>query len=153
MPPRRVGGQPLHPIYALATPVRRLLALVYRDRSQLAVREPRTPHAVLPAEGGSRGDGAGDEDRETWLGSPTFRSVRSRKATTGIISANTNEALWQKEDKKSWSETERMPHTEQYHQSERFTRMDSSTLKYKVTIDGPGVSTAPWTGNLPPKPS
>src|SRR5262245_16517999 len=48
-------------------------------RGKVAVWDPRTSHAILPAEGGSRGDWPGDEDRGTWLGS--LRSVRSSRPT------------------------------------------------------------------------
>ena len=35
-----------------------------------------------------------------------------------------------------------MPHTEQLHLVERFTRTDFNSLKYEVTVDDPGAYTA-----------
>jgi len=31
---------------------------------------------------------------------------------------------------------------------ERFTRTDSNTIKYEVTVDDPGAYTAPWTSGF-----
>jgi hypothetical protein len=41
-----------------------------------------------------------------------------------------------------------LPHTNQLHTLERFTRIDLDTLKYEVTIDDPGAYTAPFSGGL-----
>jgi len=38
-----------------------------------------------------------------------------------------------------------LPHTEQLHIVEQFTRTDFSTLQYEVTIDDPGAYTRPWS--------
>ena len=38
-----------------------------------------------------------------------------------------------------------LPHTEQLQTVERFTRNDSRTIKYELTVDDPGAYTAPWT--------
>jgi hypothetical protein len=48
----------------------------------------------------------------------------------------------------SWIEAEGLPHTEQLHLIERFTRTDFNTLKYEVTVDDPGAYTKPWTGGF-----
>ena len=37
------------------------------------------------------------------------------------------------------------PQTPQAHLTERYTRTDSLTLKYEVTIDDPGAYSKPWT--------
>jgi hypothetical protein len=39
----------------------------------------------------------------------------------------------------------RHPQTPQAHLTERYTRIDSLTLKYEVTIDDPGAYSKPWT--------
>ncbi len=48
----------------------------------------------------------------------------------------------------SWIEAEGFPHTARLHLIERFTRMDSNTLKYEVTVDDPGAYTRIWTGGF-----
>jgi hypothetical protein len=47
-----------------------------------------------------------------------------------------------------WFDRWGLPHTEQLHVTERFTRLDQNTLKYEVNIDDPGAYTAPWTTGL-----
>ena len=44
-----------------------------------------------------------------------------------------------------WLDRRGLPHTEQLHTLERFTRADSATMSYEVTVDDPGAYTAPWT--------
>ena len=41
-----------------------------------------------------------------------------------------------------------MPHTDQLHMIEKFTRTDMNNTKYEVTIDDPGAFTAPWTAGF-----
>ena len=41
-----------------------------------------------------------------------------------------------------------MPHTDQLHTIERITRLDFNTLDYSVTVEDPGVYTAPWTSGF-----
>jgi len=41
-----------------------------------------------------------------------------------------------------------IPTTERLHMIERFTRTDSNTMKYEVTVDDPGAYTAPWTAGF-----
>jgi hypothetical protein len=48
----------------------------------------------------------------------------------------------------SWIEAEGLPHTEQLHLVERFTRTDYNSLKYDVTVDDPGAYTKSWTGGF-----
>jgi hypothetical protein len=48
----------------------------------------------------------------------------------------------------NWIDTEGLMHTDQYHQTERFTRVDMNTLKYEVTVDDPGAYTKPWTAGF-----
>ena len=45
-----------------------------------------------------------------------------------------------------WFTNGGLPHTEQLHLIERFSRLDLSTLKYDVTIDDPGAYTKMWSG-------
>ena len=44
-----------------------------------------------------------------------------------------------------WFSNGGLPHTEQLHLVERFTRTDMNTLKYEVTIDDPGAYTRTWS--------
>ena len=47
-----------------------------------------------------------------------------------------------------WFDRSGLPHTNQLHTLERFTRIDLDTLRYELTIDDPGAYTAPFTGRL-----
>jgi hypothetical protein len=51
-------------------------------------------------------------------------------------------------NEQNWIDAEGLIHTDQYHQTERFTRTDFSTLRYEVTIDDPGAYTKPWTAGF-----
>jgi hypothetical protein len=46
---------------------------------------------------------------------------------------------------KAWLDQAGHPQTEMAHLIERYTRTDSRTLKYEVTIDDPGAYTQPWS--------
>jgi len=46
---------------------------------------------------------------------------------------------------KAWLDQAGHAQTQQAHLIERYTRTDSLTLKYEVTIDDPGAYTKPWT--------
>ncbi|MCU1337087.1 MAG: hypothetical protein JWO19_2668 [Bryobacterales bacterium] len=46
---------------------------------------------------------------------------------------------------KAWLDQAGHPQTAQSHLTERYTRTDSLTLKYEVTIDDPGAYSKPWT--------
>jgi hypothetical protein len=46
-----------------------------------------------------------------------------------------------------WFTNGGLPHTEQLHLIERFTRTNLNTLKYEVTIDDPGAYTQPWSSS------
>jgi hypothetical protein len=43
-----------------------------------------------------------------------------------------------------WIDRRGLPHTEKLRTLERFTRTDSNTIKYEVTVDDPGAYTASW---------
>ena len=43
-----------------------------------------------------------------------------------------------------WMDRRGLPHTEKLRTLERFTRTDSNTIKYEVTVDDPDAYTAPW---------
>jgi hypothetical protein len=49
-----------------------------------------------------------------------------------------------------WFDNGGLPHTEQLHLIERFTRTDMGTMRYEVTVDDPGAYTRSWksTWNL-----
>jgi hypothetical protein len=51
-------------------------------------------------------------------------------------------------NEKHWIDAQGLVHTDQYRQLERFTRLDSNTLKYEVTVDDPGAYTAKWTAGF-----
>jgi hypothetical protein len=46
-----------------------------------------------------------------------------------------------------WFSNGGLPHTDQLHLIERFTRTDMNTLKYEVTIDDPGAYTRQWSSS------
>lgn len=47
-----------------------------------------------------------------------------------------------------WFSNGGLPHTESAKLTEKFTRTDSDTLKYEVTINDPGAYTRPWTASF-----
>jgi hypothetical protein len=47
-----------------------------------------------------------------------------------------------------WLDRRGLPHTEQLHTIERFTRTDKVTIDYKITIDDPGAYTKPYVGGF-----
>jgi hypothetical protein len=47
-----------------------------------------------------------------------------------------------------WLDRRGIPHTDKLHTTEKFTRLDSATMKYEATIDDPGAYTAPFTGGF-----
>jgi hypothetical protein len=47
-----------------------------------------------------------------------------------------------------WFDRSGLPHTEQLHMIERFTRTDSKTMNYRVTIDDPGAYTQTWSSGF-----
>jgi len=47
-----------------------------------------------------------------------------------------------------WLDRRGIPTTEKLHTIERFTRTDSNTVKYEVTIDDPGAYTKPWNNGF-----
>jgi hypothetical protein len=51
-------------------------------------------------------------------------------------------------NEKFWMSRDGLPHTDQLHLIEKFTRTDFNTLKYEVTVDDPGAYTAPWTSGF-----
>jgi hypothetical protein len=48
-------------------------------------------------------------------------------------------------NEKFWFSNGGLPHTEQLHLIERFTRTDMNTMKYEVTVDDPGAYTRTWS--------
>jgi hypothetical protein len=47
-----------------------------------------------------------------------------------------------------WLDRKGLPHTEQLHTIERWTRKDYSTMEYSLTVDDPGAYTARWTTSM-----
>jgi hypothetical protein len=50
-------------------------------------------------------------------------------------------------NEKFWFDNGGLPHTEQLHLVERYTRTSMNTMKYEVTIEDPGAYTKPWTAS------
>jgi hypothetical protein len=50
-------------------------------------------------------------------------------------------------NEKFWMDNGGLPHTEQLHLIEKFTRTDMKTLKYEVTVDDPSTYTRQWTAS------
>jgi hypothetical protein len=75
----------------------------------------------------------GDADNPLYYG----RSVGKWEGDTLVVdSSGFNERFW--------FSNGGLPHTEQLHLTERFSRPDFDTLKYEVTINDPGAYTRPW---------
>lgn len=47
-----------------------------------------------------------------------------------------------------WMDRRGTPHTDRMRTVERFTRLDSRTIKYELTVDDPGAYTRPWTAGF-----
>ena len=47
-----------------------------------------------------------------------------------------------------WIDRGVAPHTEQMRTVERFTRIDSNSMRYELTVDDPGAYTKPWSGEM-----
>src|SRR5688572_16320299 len=47
-----------------------------------------------------------------------------------------------------WFDRSGLPHTEKLHMVERFTRTDSKTMQYRVSIDDPGAYTRAWSSGF-----
>ena len=47
-----------------------------------------------------------------------------------------------------WFDRSGLPHTDRLHMIERFTRTDSKTIQYEVTIDDPGAYTGIWSSRF-----
>jgi hypothetical protein len=47
-----------------------------------------------------------------------------------------------------WLDRRGVPHTDQLHTIERFTRINKNTIDYKITIDDPGAYTGEFTGGF-----
>jgi hypothetical protein len=47
-----------------------------------------------------------------------------------------------------WMDRRGMPHTEKLHTIEKFTRTSLQQIRYEVTVEDPGVYTAPWSSSM-----
>jgi hypothetical protein len=47
-----------------------------------------------------------------------------------------------------WYERRGLPHTEQLHTLEKWTRTNMGIIEYRITIDDPGAYTAPYAGGF-----
>jgi hypothetical protein len=48
-------------------------------------------------------------------------------------------------NEKFWIDRGQAPHTEKLHLTEKFTRTDSNTMQYELTVEDPGAYTAIWS--------
>jgi hypothetical protein len=48
-------------------------------------------------------------------------------------------------NEKMWIDRGQAPHTEKLHLIEKFTRTDTNSMTYELTVDDPGAYTATWT--------
>ena len=78
----------------------------------------------------------GDDDNPLYYG----RSVGKWEGETLVIDTKGF-------NEKFWFSNGGLPHSQQLHLIERFTRSDFDTLKYEVTVDDPGTYTRTWTSN------
>ena len=47
-----------------------------------------------------------------------------------------------------WLDRRGLPHTNQLHTQERFTRINANEINYETTVDDPGAYTEPWKGGF-----
>jgi hypothetical protein len=86
-------------------------------------------------------DGRSHPDPKEWV--PTYygHAIGRWEGDTLVVdSVGFNERMW--------IERYGMPHTEQLHLIERFTRLDMNTMKIEYTIDDPGAYTRTWTTGI-----
>jgi len=76
-------------------------------------------------------------DQPAWLG---YSVGRWERDTLVVDSVGFNEDFWL--DRRG------LPHTEQLHTIERFTRTNKNTIDYKLTIDDPGAYEKPFDGGF-----
>jgi len=80
------------------------------------------------------GQRQGDDDNPLYFG----RSVAKWEGDTLVVDTiGFNE--------KFWLSNGGLPHTQQLHLTERFSRPSFDTLKYEVTVDDPGAYTRKWS--------
>jgi hypothetical protein len=80
-----------------------------------------------------RGAVRGDDDNPLYYG----RSVAVWEGDTLVVDTKGF-------NEKFWMTNGGLPHTEQLHLIERYTRTDYNTMRYEVTIDDPGAYTRTW---------
>jgi hypothetical protein len=78
----------------------------------------------------------GDADNPLYYG----RAVGSWQGDTFVVDTRGF-------NEKFWFSNGGLPHTDQLHLIEKYTRSDLNTLKYEVTIDDPGAYTKTWTSS------
>jgi hypothetical protein len=83
-----------------------------------------------------RGDVRGNDDNPLYYGQARGKWEGD---TLVVDSRSFNE--------KFWFSNGGLPHTEQLHLIERFTRTDMNTMRYEVTIDDPGAYTRSWNAS------
>jgi len=83
-----------------------------------------------------KGQLRGDDDNPLYYG----RAVGQWEGDTFVVDTKGF-------NEKFWFTNGGLPHTDQLHLIERFTRSDMNTLKYEVTVDDPGAYTKMWTSS------
>ncbi len=76
-----------------------------------------------------------DKDAYTWLGD----SVGRYEGDTLVIDVTGFN------DQESWLDSAGHPHSDQLHLTERYRRLNSTTMRYTVTIEDPKAYTKPWS--------
>jgi hypothetical protein len=106
-----------------------------RQRIFLLLGGGNANYRILWMDGrGQKGQVAGDDDNPLYYG----RAVAQWEGDTLVVDTRGfNEDFW--------FTNGGLPHTEQLHLVERFTRPDADTLRYDVTIDDPGAYTRTWS--------
>jgi hypothetical protein len=82
------------------------------------------------------GQRQGDDDNPLYYG----RSVGKWEGDTLVLDVKGF-------NEKFWFSNGGLPHTQQLHLTEKYTRSDFDTLKYEVTIDDPGAYTRTWSAS------
>ncbi len=106
-----------------------------RQRMFLLLGGGNSNYRILWMDGrGHTGQVAGDDDNPLYYG----RAVAQWEGDTLVVDTRGfNEDFW--------FTNGGLPHTEQLHLIERFSRPDFDTLRYDVTIDDPGAYTRQWS--------
>jgi hypothetical protein len=106
-----------------------------RQRVFLLTGNGNQNYRILYTDGrAQKGQIRGDDDNPLYYG----RSVAHWEGDSFVVDTRGF-------NEKFWFTNGGLPHTDQLHLIEKFTRTDANTLRYEVTIDDPGAYTRTWT--------